>query len=284
MRIMPDCLQLQLIKLLPKIMLTRGLGRIAGMRLPQFLLNFAIARFVHHYRIDMRQVTTKNFPTFNDFFARPIAPESHPVALAQDIVVSPVDGIVGAFGHIQDETLFQAKSIPYSLAGLVINPIYQRLFADGDYVTIYLSPRHYHRIHSPLDANVAELFYIPGMLYPVNRLAVENIPGLFTLNERLISLLSHPILGKIALIQVGATVVGKIKVVYDRIESQHLNRTVHRQYQGVTIAKGKEIARFEIGSTVIMLFEKNRIEWVNAVTGNEIRWGEAIATVKKSHT
>lgn len=272
-------LELRLLRLLPKNLVSRWMGWLAGLRLPRRLLAFVIRRFTRAYGIDMAEVATSQFDTFNDFFTRPLRPECRPVDNDAASVVSPVDGVIGMAGDIGGGDLFQCKGIAYSLSRLVVHPAYAEMFSDGHYVTLYLSPRHYHRIHSPLAAAIEELYYIPGTLYPVKPLAIANIPGLFTINERLITLLRHTLAGPVAVIKVGATVVGKIKVVYDKVESNCGRRPIHRCYQGISIAKGGELGRFELGSTVVLLFSKNRVALSLPATGAEVRCGQRIASI-----
>jgi phosphatidylserine decarboxylase len=267
---------LHALALLPKNILSSLLGNLADLPLPETVVNFFITIFRRYYKIDMTEVAESSFKTWNDFFTRRLRLDCRPIAEGSIKIVSPVDGVVGCFGKIDRNTLFQAKGIPYSLNNLLVNPKYAKLFQNGYYITFYLSPRHYHRIHSPLQGTIEELLYIPGTLYPVNACGVEHIPGIFTLNERLITFLRNEFAGLVAVVKIGATVVGKIKVVYDQIESNRERFSISRKYSGLLIRKGEELGRFQMGSTVILFFEPGKIMFYSLQLGQEIRFGEAI--------
>jgi phosphatidylserine decarboxylase len=213
-------------------------------------------------------------------------PEARPIEGDESVVVSPVDGTVSQGGKIEAGTLIQAKGVTYSLDQLLS---YQRAFVEkfdgGEFVTIYLSPRDYHRIHMPINGQIEASTYIPGELYPVNKTGVKRIPELFAINERVITYIRTSF-GHMALIKVGATNVGSIKVVYDESivtnPDKKLMRT-HKEYQPPSsLAKGEEIGRFEFGSTVILLFEPGQIDWIiPLIPGTKVKMGQAIATVIK---
>lgn len=252
------------------------MGFLAGVRWPKPILKVWIGLFRAAYKIDFREVAARDYHNFNEFFTRELRPECRPIEPHPASVACPVDGVVGCFGTIDEGTLFQAKGIPYSLKNLVVDDPYVEIFQKGSYITLYLSPRHYHRIHAPISGAIEELFYIPGHLFPVNSFAIENIPGIFTLNERLLTLLSHPTGGKVGVVKVGATVVGKIKVVYDTVESNTSKKTISKQYENLSIQKGAELGRFELGSTVILLFSQ-KISFRNLQPRQEVLFGQAIA-------
>lgn len=266
--------------LLPKNLLSRIVGRGASLTRPKFLVCFAIKVFRAVYKIDLSQAQEQNFSSFNEFFTRRLQPQYRPKDSDPKAILSPVDGVLGCWGKIEENTLFQAKGLTYSLADLLgQKPEYEQWFSEGDYMTIYLSPRHYHRIHTPCSGNVTELYYIPGTLYPVNPFAVENVPRLFARNERLISLLENENIGKIAIVKVGATIVGKIKVVYDSVESNMGRSLVHKTYQDVSLERGEELGKFELGSTVILLFQKKRVSFPEWNEKQEFQYGEMIAKI-----
>lgn len=265
------------LQLLPKILITRIVGFFTSCKLPSWILQRFIKKFIKSYNINMEESQPAEFKTFNDFFTRAIRPECRPINSIENMIVSPVDGTIAQFGIITNNTLIQAKGIDYPLDKLVVLPEYANYYANGSYITIYLSPSNYHRIHTPADGEIRELLYVPGVLYPVNFFAVQNFPGLFTKNERLLTILDHPQHGKIAVIKVGATIVGKIKVTYDTVEARHTKKIIHKTYENIFMKKGDELGRFQMGSTVILLFPPNTIEWENITPGQKIKFGEAIA-------
>lgn len=273
-------IKLYFFHLLPKNLLSRIVGKGANITRPKFIVRLAIYIFRLVYKIDLSQAKEKSFSSFNEFFTRQLQAQYRPLNKDPQTVISPVDGGLGCWGKIENGILFQAKGLEYSLADLLgQKPEYEEFFTEGDYMTIYLSPRHYHRIHSPCSAQVKELYYIPGTLYPVNPFAVQNVPRLFARNERLITLLESETVGKVAVIKVGATIVGKIKVVYDSVESNIGKNLIHKTYEDVSLERGDELGKFELGSTVILLFQKNKIRFPKWKEKQEFLYGEMIAEV-----
>jgi phosphatidylserine decarboxylase len=266
------------LSLVPKVFLSRCIGKLTEKQLPNFILNPFIRWFIRHYHVNMEEAIPTQYKTFNEFFGRAIRPECRPVDLSSETIVSPVDAQVGAFGKIENTTLIQAKGVSYSLSNLVLHEPYVSSFSNGDYITLYLSPKDYHRIHSPISASIQEAHHIPGTLYPVNSLGVHYIPGLFCLNERWITLLQHPKIGNIAVIKVGATVVGKIGVVYEQVQA-HRKNIWHKEYPSIPIEKGKELGKFLMGSTVILLFEPNKIKLESLALDQKVRMGQIIGTI-----
>jgi phosphatidylserine decarboxylase len=193
-------------------------------------------------------------------------------------VVSPVDARVASAGCSLEGRLVQAKGRDYTLAALLNDPVDGRRFEGGCYATLYLSPRDYHRIHSPLDGEIEGYSYIPGVLFPVNAPAVRSVPNLFCVNERLVTFLATR-LGKIAVVKVGATCVGRIRAAYDDVVTNSGRKAERRRYdRPIPIAKGAELGVFEMGSTVILLFEKGAVDLSSSlVEGARVRVGEEIA-------
>ncbi len=268
--------------LLPKSALSRLLGRAASRRWPRWLLRPAMALYRIGFWIDMGpfQVPPGGFATFNEFFARPLRPGARPIDPDDARVVSPVDGAVSQAGTIADGRLIQAKGRDYSLERLLGGDPAWREYEGGAFVTLYLSPRDYHRIHSPLAASVTRFCYEPGELWSVSGAAVRGVPNLFARNERLISFLATPA-GEVALVAVGATVVGSIKVVYHPIVSNLRGAAPLAQTlaQPFPLQKGQELGRFEIGSTVILVFRPGRVELDRLLPGDKVKMGQGIGTL-----
>jgi phosphatidylserine decarboxylase len=196
--------------------------------------------------------------------------------------VSPVDGTIGAFGDISGETLLQAKGKAYTLTELLEDHEAAQRYQGGHYLTIYLAPYNYHRIHSLLDGQVTDFAYIPGELWTVSPLGLLYVPKLFARNERWISYLQHQH-REYALVKVGATVVGRIRVKYhERISNCPRALPLHQRLPTPhAVAKGEEIGRFELGSTVVVLFQKGTIEWNALSVGQTVKLGEQIATLNR---
>ncbi len=277
---MNDKAILTLLKLLPKAALSRAVGAATRAPVPAPLHQAAARAFAKSYGIDVNEaeLPLTGYPTFGDFFTRKLKPGLRPIAEGDQVVVSPVDARVAAFGQSAEGRLVQAKGRDYTLAALLDDPIDGRAFEGGAYVTLYLAPRDYHRIHAPLDGEIQGYSYIPGVLFPVNAPSVRTVPNLFCVNERLVTFLATK-LGRVAVIKVGATCVGKIRAAYDDVVTNSGRQAERRAYPiSIPVKKGAELGVFEMGSTVILLFEKGKVTLSSALAeGHKVRMGEAIA-------
>jgi phosphatidylserine decarboxylase len=237
--------------------------------------------FARRYGIDLSECPDLEiYRTFGEFFARPLRPGLRPIAPGERVVVSPVDGAISEAGLAAAGKLVQAKGIDYSAAALLADDGLARRLEGGAYATIYLSPKDYHRIHFPLGGRILGWRYAPGMLWPVNAASVRTVPGLFTVNERLVTVLETPV-GICAVVAVGATVVGRVHAFYDPTVP-HTNLaggTAQRRDYGtpIPVEKGQELGAFEMGSTVILLFEPGRVRLEERLApGARMRVGEPI--------
>jgi phosphatidylserine decarboxylase len=191
-----------------------------------------------------------------------------------------VDGAVSQVGCAAGVECIQAKGIGYSLESLLGSGEAAAVFADGPFATLYLAPRDYHRIHAPLDGRIESYAYIPGEFWPVNGCSVRSRAALFCLNERLITFLSTAA-GPCAIVKVGATCVSRIRASYGEIVT-HSGKPgeVHRFNEPISIHKGDELGAFEMGSTVILLFQRGRVRWeAGMVEGARVRMGQRIGVV-----
>jgi phosphatidylserine decarboxylase len=269
------------LRLLPKNALSRAVGAATRVPLPGPVGRGVMQAFARRYRIDLTECgELSGFRTFGEFFARPLRPGLRPVAPGEDVVVSPVDAVVSEAGVAEAGRLVQAKGIDYAASALVGDEKVGARLAGGRYVTLYLSPRDYHRIHFPLGGRVLGWRYVPGKLWPVNPASVRTVPGLFTVNERLVTLLDSP-LGLVAVVAVGATVVGRVRASFDpAVPVTNLSGAGPRSSdyaRPIPVAKGQELGAFEMGSTVILLFEPGRVAFAPSVApGARVRVGEAI--------
>jgi phosphatidylserine decarboxylase len=269
------------LRLLPKNALSRAVGAATRLPLPAPVGRGVMGAFARRYRIDLSECgDLSGFRTFGQFFARPLREGLRPVAAGEDVLVSPVDGVVSEAGVAAEGRLVQAKGIDYTAAALVGDERVGARFAGGLYATIYLSPRDYHRIHFPLGGRVLGWRYVPGKLWPVNPASVRTVPGLFTVNERLVTLLDSP-LGLVAIVAVGATVVGRVRASFDPdvpVTNLLGAQAQARDYENpIPVAKGQELGAFEMGSTVILLLEPGRAAFRASIApGARVRVGEAI--------
>ncbi len=278
---MSDRLLISALSLVPKNALSRLAGALTRWRAPAPLRLAAMRAFARRYRIDLSECPDLEvYRSFGEFFARPLRPGRRPVSAGERVVVSPVDAVVSEAGVATAGTLVQAKGIDYPAAALLGDDALARTMEGGAYATLYLSPKDYHRIHFPLGGTIAGWRYVPGRLWPVNPASVRTVPGLFAVNERLVTVLDTP-LGRCAVVAVGATIVGRVHAFYDPtvpLTNQRGAPVRRRDYETpLPVAKGQELGAFEMGSTVIVLFEPGRVRLdPRLVAGARVRVGEEI--------
>jgi phosphatidylserine decarboxylase len=273
--------------LLPQHGISRLVLAATRSRAPAFK-NALIRLFVHGFRPDMSDAVETEptaYPSFNEFFTRALRPGTRPVDTDPRAIVSPVDGTVSEAGPLEADRLLQAKGHDYTLRALLAgNTAWERTFAGGSFVTIYLAPYNYHRIHMPLTGELREAFYVPGRLFSVNRTTAQLVPGLFSRNERVFCGFDA---GGIpfGVILVGALNVGSMATVWHGDVTPRKHREVTAlpvvNVLGETLLpRGAEMARFNMGSTVILLFPPGAARWTAALrAGHTLRMGERIGTV-----
>jgi phosphatidylserine decarboxylase len=277
-----DRLFITALRALPKNALSRLVGRLTDWEGPATLLHPAMRGFARAYDIDLAaSPPLESYRSFGQFFARPLRPGLRPIAPGDEVVVSPVDARVSEVGLATAGAMVQAKGIDYSVAALLGDAELGRRFEGGAWATLYLSPQDYHRIHFPLSGGVTGWRYLPGQLWPVNAASVAQVPGLFTVNERLVTLLDSP-LGLAAIVAVGATVVGRVRAAYDPnvpLTDQAGARLARSGDYAppLPVKKGDELGAFEMGSTVILVFEPGRVVLSGRLKpGARVRVGEPI--------
>lgn len=265
--------------LIPKTLVTTWAGAVATSRAPW--TRGLIPWFIRRYGVDMSEAAEPDpsrYACFNDFFTRALREGIRPIAAAP--FVCPVDGAVSQCGSIEGDRILQVKGYRYSAQALVGgDPELAAPFQDGAAVTLYLSPRDYHRIHMPCDGRLQRMIYVPGSLFSVNPVTVRGVPGLFTRNERVVCLFESAA-GPFVMVLVGATIVGGIGTVWHGTVNAPRTPELRRwDYSDRTIAlrQGEEMGRFLVGSTVVMLFRKDmlrlRADWT---PGRPVRLGEAM--------
>ncbi len=266
----------------PHHAVSRLMGGLADTRWPGWLLRPMLKLYVRLFRVDMGEAAAplEHYACFTDFFVRALKPGLRPVDPDAAVLVSPVDGTADRSGTIEQGRLIQAKGLDYSLADLLDGDPDWARYQGGSYLTLYLSPGDYHRIHSPCAGRVTRFRHVPGELWSVMPAAVRTVPGLFARNERIVTFIATAF-GEVALVAVGATVVGRIRVVYHGVTSHRrgaapLAETLAEPY---ALAKGQEVGRFELGSTVILLFRPGEVALQPPAPGEPIRLGEVIGRV-----
>jgi phosphatidylserine decarboxylase len=269
------------LKVLPKSALSRWVGTLTRLPAPAVVQRAAMRAFALRYGIDLSECDgLETYGTFAEFFARPLRAGTRPVAPGPEVLVSPVDGTVSEVGRAEQGRLVQAKGLDYSVEALVADSALAERFRGGPFLTLYLSPRDYHRIHVPIGGRITGFRYVPGKLWPVNPASVRGVPGLFTANERLVTLVESA-LGCCAVVAVGATIVGRIRAYYDPtvpVSNRPGAQPLVRQYATpIPVEKGQELGAFEMGSTVILLLEPGRAALRGDLRrGARVRVGEAI--------
>ena len=267
--------------ILPQHFLSRLVARHAEshrLRLP------FIRWFIRRYRVDMSEAAVQqpaDFASFNDFFTRALAPGARPLAEARDAVLCPADGCISQLGAINDDLLLQAKGRQFSLRDLLGAEADGQAYRGGSFVTVYLSPRDYHRVHSPLAASLLKTRYIPGRLFSVNQVTTEAVHNLFARNERLVCQFDTAA-GPMAVVLVGAMIVAGIETVWGgRTRPGHLHSKDYRQQaKPPQLERGGELGRFLLGSTVSVLFPPGKVALAeNLAAGSPVRMGQAIGKV-----
>jgi phosphatidylserine decarboxylase len=272
---------------LPKHLLSRLIYAVARSETP-WIRNTFLRIFLRNYRVDMHEAVQPDpyaYRSFNDFFTRALRPDARPIASDPAVVVSPVDGTVSQCGELQHDSILQAKGRHYSVLELLGgDEQWAGAYRNGSFACIYLAPYNYHRIHMPCEATARASLYVPGDLFSVNAATVRAVPRVFARNERLVCDFDTP-LGRMAVILIGALFVGSIQTVHcgEVNPPPRRRKTPHPIAQGVGrhFARGEELGRFNMGSTVVLLFERDRIAWDAALApGSVVRLGRAIARAR----
>jgi phosphatidylserine decarboxylase len=243
--------------LLPQHLLSRLMFRFARIQIP-WIKNRFTSWFVSNYKVNLNEAQLEDieeYKHFNDFFTRALKDGSRPISDSK--VVSPVDGVVSQFGSIKEALIVQAKGKKYSVEALLAENSKNDLYTS--FVTIYLSPKDYHRIHMPLDGSLKSMKYIPGNLFSVNQRTVDDIDQVFARNERLVCYFDSEY-GEIALVMVGAIFVGSMETSWEGQITPPYNKSVRTfEYDSrqIKLSKGEELGRFNMGSTVILLLPHN---------------------------
>jgi phosphatidylserine decarboxylase len=246
----------------------------------QWFKNLLIRGFLRLFSLDMSEAVEPDpyrYGSFNEFFTRALRPEARPIDRDPESIASPVDGAVSECGAIEQQRLIQAKGRHYSLRALLAGQPWAKNFEGGSFATIYLAPFNYHRIHMAVRGTLIDTVYVPGRLFSVNTVTAEHVPGLFARNERILTLFDTDF-GRFALVMVGALNVGSMATVWAGDITPAARRAVARiASPPVTLEKGAELGRFNMGSTVIMLFEPKRAEWHPLLrAGSVVQLGQAI--------
>ena len=270
----------------PQLGVSNLAGRLADNDRSPALKNRVIKWFIGRYGVDMSEAAEPNpeaYATFNDFFTRELKPGIRPLADGEKTLVSPVDGAISQLGQVTGDRVFQAKGQSFSLSELLGGEEATTApFADGEFSTIYLSPKDYHRIHMPRAGTLRQMIHVPGKLFSVNPVTAENVPNLFARNERVVCIFDTAS-GPMALVLVGAMIVGSVETRWAGVVvpgRRQVTSTLYEGEQAITFDKGEEMGRFRLGSTVIVVMPKGAVSWnSNQVAGKTVRMGEAFGAL-----
>ncbi len=272
-------------QILPTRALSSGMHALTRIEAVWFK-NAFIRIFMRLFSISLAEAVVEEptrFKSFNEFFTRALKPGARKVDAAANAFVSPVDGTVSQFGDITGGDLIQAKGHRYSAQTLLAGRAdWAAEFAGGQFITIYLAPYNYHRIHMPLKGTLREWAYVPGRLFSVNHATARALPGVFARNERVVAIFDTAI-GPMAMVLVGALFVGSMETVWTGEISPPHSRDpepqIYAQTDTIVLEKGMEMGRFNMGSTVILLTPK-KLDWLGTLVSKQpLRMGERIATL-----
>ena len=273
--------------IMPQLYLTQLAGWFAQQKWGA-VTHFVIKAFAKKYNVDMSEAKKENFSdyeSFNQFFIRELKDDARKINENLTALCLPADGRVSQIGHIDDDRLLQAKGHFFSLSDLLAgDEELVHTFKNGEFATIYLSPRDYHRVHMPCDATLRKMIYVPGDLFSVNPFLAEHVPNLFARNERVICVFDTAF-GPMAQILVGATITASMSTVWAGVINPPRTGEVKVwTYQGdsaIKLTKGQEMGAFQLGSTVINLFPANSVTLAEHLEVDvPVRMGEILATMK----
>ena len=253
-----------------------------------WIKNYLINYFIKRYPVKMHEAIIEDpfaYTSYNKFFTRQLKPVCRPIDPDPRAIVSPADGQIAQIGAIQQDSILQAKGHNFSVQALIGNNALAAPFINGNFVTVYLAPKDYHRVHMPFGGKLEHMIYVPGELFSVSQHAAENIPNLFARNERVVCIFNTQV-GKMAVILVGAMIVGSIETVWaGQITPPHFDTLKSWSYgaeqaKHIELAKGAEMGLFKLGSTVIVLFETQANTWhVDRIAGSDVCMGQKIGTI-----
>lgn len=267
------------LRYVPKNHLSRLVGRLVHARLPRPIARMLVRWFAKTYQIDIAAAgrPLDDYRSIGEFFTRDLREGLRPI---EGSFVSPVDGVLRNFGPIENGRLPQIKGKSYELERFVGGGAEAERYRGGTYFNLYLSPQDYHHVHSPIDGVISGSIHIPGRLWPVNDWSLANIDELFSINERVVSWIDSA-LGRVAVVMVGATNVGKISVSYDDFVSNRSGAKdpARANYEPpIAISAGDRLGTFHMGSSVVILLEPGRIDRgaVPFEPGAKVRYGQSL--------
>jgi phosphatidylserine decarboxylase len=273
--------------IVPHHLFSRLVGFLAETRFGP-IKNTFITQFAKHFQVNMREAKIEDlsaFDNFNDFFTRELKDNARPITEEKNAIANPADGAVSQLGPIKDGSIFQAKGQSFGVVDLLGGDSQRALpFMNGDFSTIYLSPKDYHRLHMPLKGTLREMIYVPGDLFSVNPTTAQNVPSLFSRNERVVAIFDTEA-GPMAMVLVGAMIVASIETVWSGLVTPPKRELKTFDYtaaarEPIVLEKGQEMGRFKLGSTVVLSFGTDVMNWADKYKeGTPTRMGETLGFV-----
>lgn len=269
--------------LLPQHLISRLVGVLAHSSIPAIKDPF-IRTFIKHFKVNMDEAERQHaseFNSFNDFFTRSLKADARLIDHHPKHLACPVDGAISQLGKIEGDQLFQAKGHEFSLTSLLGgNSELASTFIDGDFATIYLAPKDYHRVHMPCDGTLTHMVHVPGQLFSVNQATAAKVPGLFARNERVVAIFDTEF-GPMAMVLVGAMIVASIETVWAGLvcpKGKAVSQFNYTNQDPILLKKGEEMGRFKLGSTVVMCLPKGASQWPKELSaGTTTRLGQMLA-------
>lgn len=242
----------QLLRVLPRVRITRAVGKLAEARIPAPLARAVVGLYARAYAVDMNEALhpSEGYESFDAFFTRPLRPGARPACENDAAIVSPSDGRLDAIGRVERDGVFLVKGRPYAATDLLGDEEEARHYLGGHFAVVYLSPRDYHRVHAPVRGTVRTIRSLPGDLYPVNAIGERHIRSLFAVNRRVAIPIDTPSMGRITVVMVGAMIVGRITVI--GIDERDVPEGHHILSPARDVERGDEIGVFHLGSTAVV--------------------------------
>jgi phosphatidylserine decarboxylase len=266
----------QILRALPRTRVSRAVGRLCDAPLPPRLSRAVVRLYVRAYGIDLGECQPREhaYESFDQFFTRELRPGLRAICSNAKEVASPADGTIEAIGPVDHEGTLLVKKQRYTVADLIGDPADAERYAGGQFAIVYLSPRDYHRVHSPVDGEITRVRSMPGDLYPVNAIGERHVPLLFSKNRRVAIVIDTPALGRVTVVMVGAIIVGRITV--NVIPGPDVPLGDHVLSPARPVHKGEEIGIFHLGSTAIVFVERGAAARFDRATG-PVRLGQSLA-------
>lgn len=267
----------QLLRVLPRNAISRALGALCEAEPPAPLIRAVLSAYSRAYDVNMGEALPSEYTSFDAFFTRKLREGARPLDGGEETMVSPADGKIVDLGRADAKGTLYVKGKPYTVEELIGDAEWAREMSGGGFAVVYLSPRDYHRVHAPCSGKIVRVRGIEGDRYPVNSIGEEHVPQLFVKNRRVVMDLRSPEFGRVAVVMVGAMIVGRMTVVgIDQPDVQGEHTT------SIDVARGDELGKFHLGSTVVLIIPPEGLERFTRDPG-VVQFGQGIAAARKTN-